>query len=166
MLLVANLAYTKWCQNPEKWPNPWHMGTHLRVRSESYPMNTNMIGFRWLSKIFASLCFGQKEPQHLQPRCTCGATTSNITYHNIAHEWYKKNILRWIVDLFTYGPTKKALWSGNFSENIWKKCYFWKDISSCWNRPTTVPEIFCTFLFNSKVIFRSMICPCDRDLQA
>ena len=33
------------------------MGTHLRVLSESYPMNTNMTGFRWFSKIF-----GQKLP--------------------------------------------------------------------------------------------------------
>ena len=28
------------------------MGTHLRVLSESFPMNTNMTGFRWFSKIF------------------------------------------------------------------------------------------------------------------
>ena len=28
------------------------MGIHLRVPRESYPMNTNMIGFRWFSKIF------------------------------------------------------------------------------------------------------------------
>ena len=28
---------------------PWHMGTHLRVLSESYPMNFNMAGFRWFS---------------------------------------------------------------------------------------------------------------------
>ena len=34
---------------------PWHIGTHLRVLSESYPMDTNMTGFRWFSKIFASL---------------------------------------------------------------------------------------------------------------
>ena len=27
-----------------------HMGTHLRVLSESYPMTTNMTGFRWFSK--------------------------------------------------------------------------------------------------------------------
>ena len=40
------------------------MGTHLRLLGESYPMNTNMTGFRWLSKIFASLCFGQKQLQH------------------------------------------------------------------------------------------------------
>ena len=31
---------------------PWHMGTHLRVLSKSYPMNTNMIGLRWFSKEF------------------------------------------------------------------------------------------------------------------
>ena len=29
------------------------MGTHLTVLSESFPMNTNMTGFRWFSKIFA-----------------------------------------------------------------------------------------------------------------
>ena len=43
MLLVANLANTKWSKKPEKWLKPWHMGTHLRVLSESYPTNTNMI---------------------------------------------------------------------------------------------------------------------------
>ena len=31
------------------------MGTHMRVHSESYPINTNMIGFRQFSKNFASL---------------------------------------------------------------------------------------------------------------
>ena len=40
------------------------MGTHLRVLSESFPMNTNMTGFRWFLKIFASLCFVRKYPQH------------------------------------------------------------------------------------------------------
>ena len=38
----------------------WHMGTHLKVLSESYLMNTNMTGFRWFSKIFAYLYFGRK----------------------------------------------------------------------------------------------------------
>ena len=33
------------------------MGTHLRVLIESYPMNTNITGFRWLSKTFTSLSF-------------------------------------------------------------------------------------------------------------
>ena len=36
------------------------MGTHLRVLSESYPMNTNITGFRGFLKIFAVGCFGQK----------------------------------------------------------------------------------------------------------
>ena len=64
MLLVANLANSKWCKKHVKWLKPWQMGIHLRVVSESYPMNTNMTGFRWFSKIFASLCFGRKQPQH------------------------------------------------------------------------------------------------------
>ena len=35
------------------------MGTHLRILSESHPMNT-MTRFRWFSKFFASLFFGRK----------------------------------------------------------------------------------------------------------
>ena len=35
------------------------MGTHLRELSEGFPMNTNMTGFRWFSKIFASLALGE-----------------------------------------------------------------------------------------------------------
>ena len=46
---------------PEKSLKLWHMGTHLRVLNESYPMSTKMTGFRWFSKIFASLCFGRLE---------------------------------------------------------------------------------------------------------
>ena len=60
MLLLANLPNTKWCKNPEKLPKPWQMGTHLRVLSESFPMNTNMTGFRGFSKIFVFLCLGWK----------------------------------------------------------------------------------------------------------
>ena len=64
MLLVATLVFTNVCENPEKWLKPWHMGTHLRVLSKGFPMNTNLTGFRWFSTIFASLCFGRKQPQH------------------------------------------------------------------------------------------------------
>ena len=46
MLLVVTLANTKLCKNPEKLLKPGQMGTHLRVLSESFPMNTNMIWFR------------------------------------------------------------------------------------------------------------------------
>ena len=46
MLVVADLDKTKWYINPLKWLKPWHKGTHLRVLSESYVMNTNMTGFR------------------------------------------------------------------------------------------------------------------------
>ena len=54
------LANTKWSKSSEKWLKLWHMGTHLRVLRESYPMNTNMTGFRGFTKSFASLCFGRK----------------------------------------------------------------------------------------------------------
>ena len=30
----------------KKWLKPWHLGTHLRVLNESYPMSTNMTGFK------------------------------------------------------------------------------------------------------------------------
>ena len=51
-------SYFPWCKN-----NNWKMtetlahGTHLRVLSESYPMNTNMTVFRWFPKICASFNF-------------------------------------------------------------------------------------------------------------
>ena len=47
MLLVVNLANTKICKNTLKCLNPLPLGTHLRVLSESYPMNTSMTWFRW-----------------------------------------------------------------------------------------------------------------------
>ena len=50
MLLVTNLANTKLCIKPDKCLKSWHMGTHLKVLSEGYPMNTNMIGFRLFYK--------------------------------------------------------------------------------------------------------------------
>ena len=41
------LTNTELCRKPEKCLKPWHMGTHRRVLRESYPMHTNMTGFRW-----------------------------------------------------------------------------------------------------------------------
>ena len=63
MLLVACLANQNDTKNL-RYDKPWHMGTHLRVLGESFPMNTNMTGFRWFSKILSSLCFGWKKPEH------------------------------------------------------------------------------------------------------
>ena len=59
MLLVATSAKEKLFKNHEKRSKPWHVGIHLRVLCESFPMNTNMTGFGWFCKIFASLCFQQ-----------------------------------------------------------------------------------------------------------
>ena len=43
-------------QETEKLLKSWHMGTHLTVLSESFPLNTNMTGFRWFSKNLATKC--------------------------------------------------------------------------------------------------------------
>ena len=39
---------------------------HLRVLGEGYAMNTKMTGFKWFSKVSASLCSERKYPQHLK----------------------------------------------------------------------------------------------------
>ena len=54
-----SLRYPLSHKKSEKLLKPWHMGTHLRALSESFLMNTNMTGFGWFSKLFAS-CFGRK----------------------------------------------------------------------------------------------------------
>ena len=89
MLLVATLANTKLCWNPAKWLKPWQMGTHLRVLSESYPMNTNITAFIWFSKIVvpwtnvASASEGLSKHKTLQRICHAywifdGANTTMI----------------------------------------------------------------------------------------
>ena len=60
LLLVANLANTKWCKKPVKMTETLAHGIHLRVLCESFQMNTNMTGFRWFSKNSAYLCFRRK----------------------------------------------------------------------------------------------------------
>ena len=35
ILVMANFAYTKWCKKPEKWLEPWQMGTHMSVLRKS-----------------------------------------------------------------------------------------------------------------------------------
>ena len=51
MLLVAYFGIIK-LNNLKKLPKPWEMGTHMRVLCESYPMNTNMTGFREFPKSY------------------------------------------------------------------------------------------------------------------
>ena len=56
----VNPCATKWCDKTGKWLKPWQIGTQPRVLSESYLINITMTGFRWFSKLFASLCFEWK----------------------------------------------------------------------------------------------------------
>ena len=61
MLVVAHFAITKSLKRITETQAHGYSSDSTR---ESYPMNTNMTWFRWFSKIFASLCFGQKSPPH------------------------------------------------------------------------------------------------------
>ena len=44
-----------------------HGYSYKSYLGESYPMNTNMTGFGWFSKIFASLCFEDLALEELIP---------------------------------------------------------------------------------------------------
>ena len=66
------------------------MGTHLRVLSKGYPINTNMIGFRWLPCALdeGSLSIGRvkdtlKDTNHCEVIFYKGLSRIlNITMHN------------------------------------------------------------------------------------
>ena len=60
MLLLANLANKKWCKKSWKTLETWHVGTHLRELRESFPMITNITGFRWFLKNFVYSSHGRK----------------------------------------------------------------------------------------------------------
>ena len=64
MLLAANFVFYILCKKTKICLKPWQMGTHLKVLSESFPMNTNMTGFRGFSRYLDFLCFRQKLSQH------------------------------------------------------------------------------------------------------
>ena len=61
------------------------MGTYLRVLSESYPMNTNMTGCRWFSKIFALLLW-MKVASALE-----GFNVKCLSFSS--PQWYSKELL-------------------------------------------------------------------------
>ena len=60
MLLEDNFFNTKMMQKTWKMSETLANGTHLRLLTESFPMNTNMTEFRWFPKFYASLCFIRK----------------------------------------------------------------------------------------------------------
>ena len=55
--LIWSLQYDE--KKLRRWLKPWYMGTILKVLSKSYPMSTNMVGFRWFSKIFVHYAFDE-----------------------------------------------------------------------------------------------------------
>ena len=91
-------------RNNWKWLKPWHVGTHLRVLSESYPMNTNVTGFRWFSKILLPCALDESS-------LSIGRVTSNESSYCADDVkigiWYKsfrtsQNTVTWHGDIFPY----------------------------------------------------------------
>ena len=58
MLLVANLANTKWCKTPENWLKLWHMGRGLAAYASSVSFGHPEHCFLtvWTPKIFCQVC--------------------------------------------------------------------------------------------------------------
>ena len=104
------------------------MGTHLRVLSEGYPMNTNMTGFRFFSKNFASL--------------SCALERS-------------LSIGR--INLFMILAAKSRLLFGNAFWTRAFYRYIWRWIIDYWSvpKPTTFHPLFLSFLLNPEVILYS-----------
>ena len=56
------------------------MGAHLRILTESYPMNTNMIGFRWFYKYLCVLVLWTKVASALITLLLLTLDISGATY--------------------------------------------------------------------------------------
>ena len=59
------------------------MSTHLKVLSESYPMNTNMIGFRWFSKNFVLWTKVASALDGLNTHQSCFLPVANQNLHKL-----------------------------------------------------------------------------------
>ena len=123
MLLVANFANTEWCKKAEKWLKPWQIGTHLTVLSESFPMNTNMTGLRWLSSFCAFFVLWIKVVSALErlSAVTCHQGTCNsVTISERVH-YYK---------MYTW----PMFWIGRKSDENWNPVLPVCSVSSAWTK--------------------------------
>ena len=105
MLLVANLVNMKWWQKAEKWLKPWQMGTHLRVLSETIPMNTSMTGLRCFHNFLPFCAFDEINHSRKGLTNLCLKVTLEIVVWNFAT--FDNNLL--IKNYFTK-YLKKSCW--------------------------------------------------------
>ena len=129
---MANLANTKWCKKPDKWLKPWHIGTHLRVIGESYPINTNMTGLRIAFQIFL---------------------------HNCA--WDKSSLSIGRVNPFMHVPAKSAWLLWLYLYNISNVLKIFEGEMFTRTLSTTLLQISGKFMLNSKDIFKKLF-SCDK----
>ena len=169
MLQVANLASTKWCKKPWKWQKPWHMGMHLGVLSESFPMNTNMTGLRWFWRNPCGLLLWTKVASALE-----GLTLSSdsSTACRAYTEKFRKNtqfpLLLFLIEslgiwddsaqiagtvlecISTLSMLRRLLSKAQERRNSWKSCHVgihWIALDECYQMSTHMPGFQSFFRF-------------------
>ena len=63
------------------------MGTLMKVLAESFPMNTNMIGFSWLSKIFVLWTKVASALEGLMLTVAKSRLTILMKFYVLRHSW-------------------------------------------------------------------------------
>ena len=142
--------YTMWQKNLKRpTENLAHMGTHLKVLNKSYPMNTNMTGFRWFSKRFCILVLWTKvafralfNPSKLKAQ---GRSVTSIYYFDL----FMSVVLKTAGLFCWYFAYKSNI------QNIFEGEFFIKTLS------TTLLQIVCELLLHSEVIFKIVTDPDD-----
>ena len=133
LLLVANLVNTKWCNKPEKWLKPWHMGTHLRVRA-----------IQWIPT-WQGLNAFQKS---LHP---CPLEESSLSIERVKRGSQRETL--------THSHLERPKQAWQFWWYFSYKSIFWKIFGGkilIRSQATTLLQIFCELLFYSQVISKSM----------
>ena len=117
MILVANLANTEWCKISEKWLKPWQMGTHLRVLSESFPMNTNTTGLLHFPRIYLSESNENPGMKKLNTHLTIGPLL-HLPGINLS-ESNENPGMKWLNRHLTIGPLLHlpGIYLSGFNEN-------------------------------------------------
>ena len=122
MLLVANLANTKWYKKTWKWLKPWQMGTHLKVLSESFPMNTNMTCLDGFQKSLCSCDLDESSLSIGRVNSTCAAQKHPDHFGNI--QLFRAFFWKYLYEKCWWQPHPQLLFRCFVNLGLISSCYF------------------------------------------